>query len=194
MMGFRDAAGFVLVGGRSSRMGADKALLPYAGLPLASHIAAQLAPVVDEVCFVGGDPVRYAGLGRLVLPDLSPGAGPVGGIVTALRHSRSTWNLVTACDLPAVKPALFEEILDRIRASAVQCLVPVTPDGKEQVLCAAYRRDAVEGLSAALEEGDRKLRSAVRRLDTVFWRVEMASWPANLNTPEDWAFHARQEA
>ena len=58
MVELRDTTGFVLVGGRSSRMGTDKALLPYNGVPLASHIAALLAPAVDQVYLVGGDPNR----------------------------------------------------------------------------------------------------------------------------------------
>jgi molybdenum cofactor guanylyltransferase len=194
MLAIRQAAGFVLAGGRSSRMGVDKATLPYRGLPLAGYIAAQMVPAVDEVSLVG-DPARYAGLGWPVIPDAYPGSGPVGGIVTALRTTRSTWNIVSACDLPRVHPDLFEALLNRIREKDVQCVVPLTSDGREQVLCAVYRRDALGALSAALAAGELRLRESVRRLQIDFWRVDASDdWAVNLNTPEDWALFARQEA
>jgi len=175
-------------------MGTDKALLPYNGVPLASHIAALLAPAVDQVYLVGGDPNRYRHLGYEIIADERPGHGPVAGIVSALRSTKSTWNVVTACDLPGVRTHIFETMLRRIRSAGIQCLVPVTPDGKEQVLCAVYRKDAVAVLSAALERGEAALRTAVRHLNTEFWTVESAGWSANVNTPEDWASYSRQEA
>jgi molybdenum cofactor guanylyltransferase len=194
MVELRDTTGFVLVGGRSSRMGTDKALLPYNGVPLASHIAAQLAPAVDQVYLVGRDPKRYGHLGYEVIADERPGHGPVAGIVSALRSTKSTWNIVTACDLPGVRTDFLETMLRRIRTASVQCVVPVTPDGKEQVLCAVYRKDAVAVLSAALDRGETALRTIVRNLHTEFWMVESAGWSANMNTPEDWASYSRQEA
>jgi len=175
-------------------MGTDKALLPYKGLPLASHIAARLAPAVDRVYLVGGDSNRYGHLGYEIIADERPGHGPVAGIVSALRSTKSTWNLVSACDLPGVRTDFFETMLRRIRAASVQCLVPVTPDGKEQVMCAVYRKDAVTVLSAALDRGEAALRTAVRHLHTEFWTVESAAWSANVNTPEDWASYTRREA
>ena len=114
--------------------------------------------------------------------------------MSALRSTKSTWNVVTACDLPGVRTDIFETMLCRIRSAGIQCLVPVTPDGKEQVLCAVYRKDAVAVLSAALERGEAALRTAVRHLNTEFWTVESAGWSANVNTPEDWASYSRQEA
>lgn len=175
-------------------MGADKALLDFRGIPLASRIASCLAPVVDQVSLVGGDPGRYGALGYPFIPDERPGSGPVAGIVSALRSTASTWNIVSACDLPDVSPSLFAKILNAARNAGAQCLVPVTPDGSEQVLCAVYRRDALADLSNALDSGEVKLRTAVRRLEVAFWPVESENWPMNVNTPEDWARYARQEA
>lgn len=194
MVELKDTTGFVLVGGRSSRMGTDKALLPYRGNPLASHIAAQLAPAVDDVYFVGGDLSRYGHLGYKFIADERPGQGPIAGIVSALRSTQSTWNIVTACDLPGVTTDFFQALLRRTRTADVQCIVPVTPDGKEQVLCAVYRKDAFSALSVALDRGEIAVRTAVRSLDTEFWPVEPGGWSANVNTPEDWASYAGQEA
>lgn len=193
MAGVADAAGFVLVGGQSSRMGSDKALKTFRGTPLASRIAGQLANIAGQVSLVG-DPRRYGHLGYPVVPDEFPGRGPVGGVLTALHASRSTWNIITACDLPAVTSALFADMLGQIQSSSFECLVPVTPDGREQVLCAIYRRDAAAGIEAAWVSGKTRLREAVRQLRTYYWPVSSAGWAVNLNTPQDWASYLGQEA
>lgn len=188
MRGHRDAAGFVLVGGRSSRMGVDKALLPYRGMPLASYIAHQMAEVAHPVSLVG-DPLRHGALGFPVVADERPGSGPVGAIVTALRATNATFNLVTSCDVPGVTSDLFVAMLDHIQGTDLQCLVPVTPDGREQVLCAVYRRDAAERMDSA----ETRLRLAVRRLRVEYWPIASYEWTWNVNTPEDWAaFRARE--
>jgi molybdenum cofactor guanylyltransferase len=185
----RDAAGFVLVGGRSSRMGVDKASLPYRGMPMACYIACQIAPVVDEVLLVG-DPASHGHLGLTVVPDERPGSGPTGAIVTALRSTTATFNIVTACDVPAIETGVFASMLERIRAIDVQCVVPVTPDGREQVLCAVYRKDAVSGLDC----GEPRLRTAIRRLRVDYWPVTSGGWAINLNTPQEWTSFLDREA
>jgi molybdopterin-guanine dinucleotide biosynthesis protein A len=61
-------------------------------------------------------------------------------------------------------------------------------------LCSVYRRDSLAHLAAIHESGERKLRNAVRLLDTEFWRVDSGDWSLNVNTPQDWAAFTRQEA
>ena len=185
----RDAAGFVLVGGRSSRMGRDKASLTYRGVPMACHIARLIAPVVDQVSLVG-DPAAYGHLGLPVVADEHPGHGPTAAIVSVLRATGSMFNIVTACDVPAVRTDVFSAMLERIQRMNVQCVVPVTPDGREQVLCAVYRRDALSGLDC----GEPRLRTAIRRLSVDYWPVESSDWALNLNTPNEWADFRDREA
>ncbi|HYI92101.1 MAG TPA: molybdenum cofactor guanylyltransferase [Bryobacteraceae bacterium] len=193
MAGLADVSGYVLVGGRSSRMGTDKALIIYHGQTLAGHIASELSTIAGTVSLVG-DPGRYAGLGYTVVRDEYPGAGPTGGLVTALRASRTRWNLVAACDLPEVSAAFFGLLLNRIRSLDVRAVIPVTPDGRRQVLCAAYRSDACAVLGRAFESGETKLQAAISQLDADYWRIESDKLSVNLNTPEDWNVFMRQEA
>lgn len=127
-------AGAVLCGGASRRMGTDKALLPVDGVPLAERVARTLeAAGCRPVVFVGGDAPRLAALGRPVVADRWPGAGPVGGVLTALGElTGARAVLVAACDLPAL-----------------------TSDAVRAVVAAhvAHRRDA--GPSVTIAESDR---------------------------------------
>jgi molybdopterin-guanine dinucleotide biosynthesis protein A len=170
-------------------MGVDKASLPYRGVPMACHIARQMAPVTDGVWLVG-DAAKHGHLGFPMIHDETPGSGPTGAIVTALRATHATFNVIAACDLPAVQTDLFGAMLVRIRETDSQCVVPVTPDGREQVLCAVYRRDALAGLDC----GEPRLRTAIRRLRVDYWPVPSGDWALNLNTPQDWTEYSQREA
>jgi molybdenum cofactor guanylyltransferase len=93
-----EVGGYVLAGGRSSRMGRDKALIELAGKPLIEHAMKKLRRVCKSVCVLGSDSAlaRYAPR----VPDLHPGCGPIGGMEAALAHSLYDWNLFLAVDMP----------------------------------------------------------------------------------------------
>jgi molybdopterin-guanine dinucleotide biosynthesis protein A len=179
----------VLVGGRSSRMGRDKALLPFRGVTLAQFVAAEVAAACGSATLVG-DPETYGGLGFPTIPDALPGQGPLGGIVTALRHSASQWNVIVACDMPGISAEFVWEILAAAEASGADVLVPAGPEGRPEPLCAAWNRRALPPLEAALEGGVRKLTDALQELRAAAWNVAQVTHFANVNTPEDWARYA----
>lgn len=186
MMRWMRVEGYVLIGGRSSRFGSDKALHNVRGRAMALHVADALLDLAESVTLVG-DPTRYGPLGLDVIPDRFPGAGPLGGIVTALAEASSPWILVAACDMPRLSPGPLASLLDPAARSEVRAVVPRTPDGRLQPLCAAYAKSAFGPLATALEGGTRKVMEAVRTLE---WReIEMddAAPFANVNRPIDLA-------
>lgn len=99
-----DLVGVVLAGGQSSRMGAEKGLLPLGGIPLMARVIARLAPQVGKVVIsANGDPGRFEALAVPVVPDVVPGCGPLGGLLSGLRWARSAgapFVLTVACDTP----------------------------------------------------------------------------------------------
>jgi len=101
---------YILAGGKSSRFGSDKARAVLAGQPMVARVAARLAPVAASVTVVADVAGKYADLGLTTIADASPGAGPVGGLVTALGHCEDAhgagWLLLAACDLVDVDAAL----------------------------------------------------------------------------------------
>lgn len=179
-------AGFVLVGGRSRRMGCDKARLPYRNGTLVGYLAGEVARAAGNVCLVGA-PERYLDLPFPVIGDLFAGAGPVAGIHTALAVSQADWNLVVACDMPELTAEFLTALLDRAERARRQGLVPVSPDGRIQPLCAVYHRACLTVFEWALLSGRRQLAHVVAQLDLIAWPVPEARWFRNVNTPADWA-------
>lgn len=144
-------------------MGGDKALLELAGRPLVLHMVEKLRPLVSEVALVGA-PERYAHLGLPVLADCEVGRGPVAGIVTALRAARFDWNLIVACDLPFLDPALLELALSEAEAARGNCdaVVPQSEAGPKgwQPLAAAYHRRCLPAFERVLASDHPKITHA----------------------------------
>jgi molybdopterin-guanine dinucleotide biosynthesis protein A len=179
-------AAWVLVGGRSSRMGSDKARADSGGRALALRVADKAASVCATVSLVG-DPAIYNDWGLPVIADRLPGLGPLAGIEAALAASESDNNLIIACDMPA----LDENLLEALFAAGGDCALPRHDDGKIEPLCAVYQRGCGPVIREALESGVRKVTDALRSLEDHglairYIRVSNPSSFANLNTPEDW--------
>jgi molybdenum cofactor guanylyltransferase len=187
----RITAGYVLVGGLSSRMGRDKALLPYRGGLLGASVAEVVRSAAGS-CVLVGDPQRYRALGISVIPDLYPGEGPLGGILTALRHTGASWNLVTACDMPGLSPAFVQGLFEAAIRENADILMPYGPAGHPEPLCAVYHVRSLVGLEAAFAAGTRKISQAASGLRTVGLRVAELAPLENVNTPEDWSPHAAE--
>lgn len=186
------AGGFVLVGGGSSRMGRDKALLELAGQRVVWRVVERLRLAVVEVSLVGA-PERYAHLGVPTLADRQPNRGPLGGIVTALAVSRHDWNLVVACDLPYLETRFLEFLLEQATASPeADAVVPQTRDNW-QPLSAAYHRRCLPAFERVLAEGNPKIARAfseVRVRAITAEELERFAFTErmfkNMNTPEDY--------
>jgi molybdenum cofactor guanylyltransferase len=181
-----DRAAWVLTGGRSSRMGTDKARAELQGRAMALRVADAAASVCGRVSLVGA-PAVYADLGLPVVPDRFPGEGPLAGIDAALSATKSEANLILACDIPAIGDKLLEQLF----AAGGDCAVPRHDDGRLEPLCAVYRQSCHVAVRAAFEAGVRSVIEALRLFEAHglalrYVRVTDPAEFANLNTPEDW--------
>jgi molybdopterin-guanine dinucleotide biosynthesis protein A len=178
--------GYVLAGGRSSRMGTDKALLALGSLTLIERAAEAVMDAAGGVVVVG-DPRRYARFGFTVIEDVYPGAGPLGGIHAALAHSPSDWNLVTACDMPGLEGVWLRRLVEETgRYPHAEVLIPQA-GGRGQPLCAMYRRSCLAAIQEALERGRYKIMDALLPLAVVGIEMDGEARFRNVNTPEDWS-------
>lgn len=189
---------FVLAGGRSSRMGRAKGLLPFAGKPLVVHLA-RLVEFAGEAPIIIGPPSAYGGLGYRVIGDDRRNLGPLGGICTALRVATREWNLIVGCDLPFLTRGWLEFLIARAMNSAADVVIPVNERGYEP-LCAMYQQHAHEAIAAALDRGVRKITDGLAELTLT--PIAPAEWKAfdprgrlfkNINTPADYE-QARKDA
>jgi molybdopterin-guanine dinucleotide biosynthesis protein A len=148
-------------------MGADKAFVDVGGEVLAgvAHRALVQAGAA-EVMAIGGDLERLRPLGFAVHPDSSPGEGPLGGILDALRVAANDIVVVLACDQPAIDALLIRGLIMAMTEDD-DAAVPVVDD-TVQPLAAAYRRRARAALEAAFERGERSPRRALTELR---WRA-----------------------
>jgi len=183
------AVGFVMAGGRSDRMGCDKALLPRGSGTLLDHAVARLRRACSEVRILCGPERRYEGHGADVVVDTIPGAGPLGGVYSGLRTLEDVPGLFLAVDLPVVPDALLDHLL--AMAPGWDAVVPVHAAGEEP-LCAVYAPACAEPIRRRLESGQLKMTSfwsdvRVRRVGD----AEIAAFGdplhvfRNLNTPGD---------
>lgn len=106
-----DVTGIIVAGGRSSRMGQDKALLQLGGVTVLERIAAVLGQVAKRVITVTRDTQQYRELGLETTTDLYPGLGPLSGIHAGLSASKTEWGIVVACDMPLVQPEILHALL-----------------------------------------------------------------------------------
>jgi molybdopterin-guanine dinucleotide biosynthesis protein A len=196
----------IQAGGRSARMGTDKAWLELAGRPLIEHVLAAARPLADRLAVVisrdSSQLDKYAQLARqwraTLLYDLHDHRGPLGGIHTSLLHAQpDEKTLVLACDLPFVTTDFFNLLREVDRQETAQAAphgltTPVDEAGRVQMLAGIYG-------AACLPQVEQMLAEDVLRLDRLCARVrtrrvefaEYAHLPGaekflrNLNTPED---------
>jgi molybdopterin-guanine dinucleotide biosynthesis protein A len=148
--------GIVLAGGRSRRMGTDKAWLDWYGRPLVAHVAAALrAAGCAEVLAVGGDAARMSAHGLRPVPDAMPGEGPLQGLAAGLAAAAHPLALVVACDMPHLEPAALA-LLARLAAGHDAAVPWIEPGGWEP-LHAAYGRSCLPAIRVRLAAGERRM-------------------------------------
>ena len=208
----RPMTAIVLAGGKSSRMGRDKAGLAIGPRTLIEHVLAQLEPRFDEVVVSVSKgqslppgalrpdcrpqaPIgeRVAGAARLVRADRVRvveddliGLGPLVGIRAGLRAAANQSCAVFACDIPEID---FTQLRLLVRAAVRQgaeIAVPRGPSGRFEPLFAVYRKSVVPAIDALLAEETRTVISLFDRCRTTVVQLQDDRWLRNINTPSDY--------
>lgn len=183
--------GVVLAGGKSSRMGRDKAWLTFFGQPMLCRVADVLARVTGEILISGRDPSVF-GLDAPWLPDATPNVGPAGGVLTVLA-ARARPCLVLSCDLPFLDEATLVRLVTAWRHRPDQALMTtyrIVESGYIESLVAVYEPGGVALLRQNLARGERRL-SAIfpeqRRFHLDYSRGDAPAARAffNVNSPPD---------
>lgn len=189
-------SGIVLAGGRSRRMGTDKASLVLGGVSMLQRSIDRLAPAVDELVLVGAPgrvlPSVVTSLDVRLVEDPVEGEGPLVGIAAGLEACGGEAAVVVAVDMPFVEAALLRRLVERLSADH-RWAVPIAED-RPQPLCSAFATSALSVIRVHLEAGDRAPMAAATDLQA--YRMPPEEWreldPAgrsfvNVNTPEEFA-------
>jgi molybdopterin-guanine dinucleotide biosynthesis protein A len=188
----------ILAGGKSQRIGRDKAFLPFLGRPLIRRVMDRLMELTGDMVIIAPRTDEYLALGVRLVPDLLPGRGSLGGLYTALASATHPLVAVVACDAPFISPALLAHERDLFASAELDAVVPSSPEGLEP-LYAVYRRvTCLPAVRAALDAGEQRMiawhpQARVRVLTV----AETAAFDPlgrmflNVNTPDDFALAER---
>ena len=174
----------ILAGGKSSRLGRNKALLPVRGRSLLELQVHRLAPLFDRIVIGASDPLPYSGFGLPIIPDFYAVGCALTGIHAALSAALTEFVFVVACDLPHLSPDLVDSLLrQRIGVDAV---VPISSRGDEP-LHAVYSKKCLPAIHEAARQGRWGTAAFLSRVRVARPRVS-EPYPSpfyNLNTTDD---------
>jgi len=179
-------------GGKSSRMGKDKALLPFLGKPLIEILKTRFSDMADELLVITNNPDAYLSLGIPVYKDIIPERGALGGLYTALAVAKYSAVGLIAADLPFANQGLLQGLFNKLKDSSAAAVIPCSDHGLEP-LHAVYDRDKCLPLVLnAIEQNLWKMSSWHDQANILtlsqeetrkLTKSEHTFW--NLNTPED---------
>lgn len=177
-----DITAAILVGGRSSRMGTDKALLKLGNHTFVECIAGEARRAFDRVILIADHHASYAFLQLPSYPDVVPGCGPLGGIHSALVHAATPYVLIVSCDLPLVTSSLMEELAEGAHPDRI---TGVSDGERMQPLFAIYPTALAPVIENALHAGKRRVIEFLEeQATTVLDFSHHSALLRNINTPE----------
>jgi molybdenum cofactor guanylyltransferase len=184
-----DVCAVILAGGRSRRMGSNKALLDVGGRPMISVLIDQVRPLTDQILISSDDHSSYRFLNFPVVSDQYTECGPLAGFHAAMHWNDCSLYIMLACDLPNLRPPLLSNLISLVKG--YDAAIPRTKDGIAHPLCAIYRRTCLPPIEQALKRGTHRVVDpfmkdmlAVRWVGPEEGQYEVTDL-ANINTPED---------
>ncbi len=181
-----EVTAIILAGGKSRRMGTDKALLEVEGSTMLSR-AIELCKKVTSAIIISSNNQKHHEFGFPVVVDEFLDCGPMGGIAACLKVSKTQWNLVLSVDSAFVKSEFLSFLLSE--TSNFDAVVPYSKQGKEPLI-ALYNKTALPYLEENLTAGNYRVNHLLNNINTRW--VDAQKWVekypkifCNLNHPED---------
>lgn len=174
--------GVIMAGGKSSRMGSDKGLLPFRGKLLIQYSIDLLKSFCSEL-LISTQNEAYAQFGIPLVKDDIPDCGPMGGIYSALKASKTDYIFVLACDMPFVSNVTIQTLLNEV--ANCDCVIPEVK-GKLEPLCAVYSKSMITLLKAKLAKSELALYQLIADSNSkmVYFDTDLHVFK-NCNTPNE---------
>ncbi|MBR5266901.1 MAG: molybdenum cofactor guanylyltransferase [Lachnospiraceae bacterium] len=194
----------ILAGGKSSRMGTDKALLEYDGKQFIEQIAKELSSFEERIIARGTNSRFSDSIEEewIVIPDIYQDHGPIGGLHAALSACKSDALFVVTCDMPLFSKALAERLCAEMKTGegsetnsdgeyvdAYDVVISVGDNGKIHPLCGVYRKSALSVLEEQIVSDRNRVMEALKKLRVKYVTIDSPDQVrqlANINTPEEY--------
>ena len=178
------ATAIVMAGGKSSRMGQDKSMLPIKGVPAIKHILDQLKPYFDEILISSNNPDDHSFEGVKVVADEVMGRGPLVGIASALRISQNEINFVVACDIPEVDIATIGRLISE--SDGFDAVIPQTGPSRYEPLFAVYKKSVLVEVDKSIASKKYRVIDALENCKVNYIDLGGDLELRNLNTMNDY--------
>ncbi|MCY3741779.1 MAG: molybdenum cofactor guanylyltransferase [Candidatus Poribacteria bacterium] len=198
--------GVILAGGKSRRMGQNKALIQLGDSPLIEHVIHRMRLIVDELLLITNTPAEYTHLGLPMHSDIIPDTGALGGIYTGLTYASHDVGVCVACDSPFLQPKLLSYLISIL--GEYDAVMPYTYSRNKdigvtnrshstdqmilQTLCAVYSKRCLPVIEQMLNEPDLRVYALQERANILtvapeIWKTYDSRGHSffNVNTPED---------
>lgn len=152
--------GIILAGGKSSRMGQDKALIALNGKPMIAHVFAALSQECDQIIVASNNPT-HAKFGTACVKDVFENSGPLGGIHAGLLAAKNDCALVLSCDTPFITNVLLQRLWKCYKGNVVVARC----NGKKHPLVGVYPKSIVPELESALTAGQFRATDFLKQVD-----------------------------
>ncbi len=156
-------SGIILAGGKSSRMGTEKGLIPFRGKPMIEYAIEALSPFCNQT-LISANSTSYDFLGFKVIKDEIPDSGPMGGIYSCMKHSKNELNFVLSCDMPLITPTVVSLIIDAINEFEVA--IPWHGNEYFEPLCAIYRKTLLPEFEKFIKSGNFRIPDLIKNVNT----------------------------
>jgi molybdopterin-guanine dinucleotide biosynthesis protein A len=173
---------YLLAGGRSSRMGQNKALMRIDGQPLITRVLDVIPAAVSNTFIITNAPVEYRFLPQKKIKDIRPGLGPISGIHAGLCHSPFQHNFFVACDLPFLTRENITALTSRHHD---QDLLGYRTEKRFQPLCAIYAKRCLSHLEQKMMDGDYSLQDMPERVNSELLVSDAVEIWFNMNEKQD---------
>lgn len=180
----KEITGFVLAGGKSLRMGSDKASVKLKNTAFLQKSIDALKPLVNNVVVVS-DKIEHSNFGVSRIEDEIKDAGPLAGLHAALMNTQTEFNIILSCDVPLITSRIPELLIENIGNDFD--VVQVESDGKTMPITALYHKRCLGKIVELLNSGERRMRFAVKTLKTktITLNKSLSKQVTNVNTKKE---------
>ncbi|WP_370476616.1 molybdenum cofactor guanylyltransferase [Tamlana flava] len=180
----KNISGIILAGGKSSRMGTDKGFLSFKGKLFIEHSIDALNPLVSEIIIIS-DNAAYDAFKLRRIEDEIKDAGPLAGLYSGLKQSKTEYNLVLSCDIPLITSEILTLLIEAVDVNSE--VIHIESKNKTMPLIALYRTTCKDKFYGLLKNGERRMQYAANQcqVKTIKLNNENDRFTKNVNTLEE---------